>query len=195
MLMYDYDSNGILVHPMNNRTATEITNAFVFSNERLSRAGLKPRFHKLDNEAPKKVNYKTYRRENRPLISSLHIHRRNPAECAMRTFKNNFIARLCSTYPNFSIQCWCRLIHQAEMTLIILRLSRLNNKIAAYAQVNGAFDYNATPLALPGTQVLVHEAPKERKSWDPCDFDGWYVGPTMKHSRCFRCYIPTTNNE
>ena len=28
MLMYDYDSNGILVHPMKNRTATEITNAF-----------------------------------------------------------------------------------------------------------------------------------------------------------------------
>ena len=87
MLMYDYYSNGILVHPMNNRTATEITNAFVFSYERLSRAGLKPRFHKLDNEAPKKFNYKTYRRENRPLTSYLHIHRRNPTECAMRTFK------------------------------------------------------------------------------------------------------------
>ena len=30
MLMYDYDSNGILVHPMKNRTVTEITNAFTF---------------------------------------------------------------------------------------------------------------------------------------------------------------------
>ena len=70
MLMYDYDNNGILVHPTNNRTATKITNTFVFLYERLCRAGLKPRFHKLDNEAPKKVNYKTYRRENRLLTSS-----------------------------------------------------------------------------------------------------------------------------
>jgi len=73
--------------------------------------------------------------------------------------------------------------------------SRLNNKLSAYAQLIGAFDYNATPLAPPGTQVLVHEAPKERKSWDPHGVDGWYVGPAMKHYRCFRCYIPTTNSE
>ena len=55
MLMYEYDSNSILVHPMKNRTATDMTNSFTFLYERLCRAGLKPRFEKLDNEAPKKL--------------------------------------------------------------------------------------------------------------------------------------------
>ena len=73
--------------------------------------------------------------------------------------------------------------------------SRLNNKLSTYAQINGAFDYNATPLAPPRTQVLVHEAPKEQKSWDPHSIDGWYVGPAMKHYRCLRCYILTSNSE
>ena len=61
--------------------------------------------------------------------------------------------------------------------------------------MHGAFDSNATPLAPPGTKVLVHEATKERKYWDPYGVDRWYVGLVMKHSRCFRCYIPTTNSE
>ena len=30
MCMNKYDNNGILVHPMKNRTATEITNTFTF---------------------------------------------------------------------------------------------------------------------------------------------------------------------
>ena len=77
----------------------------------------------------------------------------------------------------------------------MLSQSRLNNRLSAYAQINGAFDYNATPLAPPGTQVLVHEGPKEQKSWDPHSVDGWYVRPAMKHYRCFRYYIPTTNSE
>ena len=55
VLMYEYDSNGVLVHPMTNRTATEITNTFIFLYERLYRAGLKSRFHILDIEAPKKL--------------------------------------------------------------------------------------------------------------------------------------------
>ena len=56
--MYEYDSNGILVHPMKNRMATEITNAFTFLYQRLYRASLKPQFYKLDNEVPKKLTTK-----------------------------------------------------------------------------------------------------------------------------------------
>ena len=70
------------------------------------------------------------------------------------------------------MQCWCRLLNQAEITLIMLKPSRLNNKLSAYAQIHGAFDFNATPLAPPGTKVLVHELSKERKSWDPHGVDG-----------------------
>ena len=89
MLMYDYESNGILVHPMKNRTTTEITNAFTFLDERLCRAGLKPRFHKLDNEAPKKLSTKLTNEKIDYQLVLPHIHRRNPAERAIRTLKNH----------------------------------------------------------------------------------------------------------
>ena len=97
MLMYDYDSNDILVHPMKNRTATEIINAFTFLYERLCRAGLKPRFHKLDNRDPKKLTTKLNDEKIDYQLVPPHIHRRNPAEHAIRTLKNHFIAGLCST--------------------------------------------------------------------------------------------------
>ena len=58
------------------------------------------------------------------------------------------------------------------MTLNVLRPSRLNHKLSAYAQIHGAFDSNATPLSQPGRKVLVHEASKERKSWDLHGVDG-----------------------
>ena len=135
----------------------------------------------MDNEAPKRLTTKLTDEKIDYQLVPPHIHRRNPAERAIRTFKNHFIAGLCSTDSNFPMQCWCRLLNQAEMTLNMLRPSRLNNKLSEYAQINGAFDYNATPLAPPGTKILVHEAPKERKSLDLHGVDGWYVGPAMKH--------------
>jgi hypothetical protein len=52
---------------------------------------------------------------------------------------------------------WCRLIPQADIALNLLRGSRVNPKLSAYAQVHGHFDFNRTPLAPPGTFVLCHE--------------------------------------
>ena len=64
-----------------------------------------------------------------------HIHRRNSAERAIQTFKNHFIAGLASIDPNFPLSNWCRLLPQAELTLNLLRPSRLNPKLSAYAQL------------------------------------------------------------
>ena len=88
-----------------------------------------------------------------------HNHRRNSADRAIQTFKNHFIAGLASTDPNFPLSNWCRLRPQAELTLNLLRPSPLNSKLSAYAQLEGTFDFNRTPLAPPGTRVIVHEKP------------------------------------
>ena len=101
-----------------------------------------------------------------------HIHRRNSAERAIQTFKNHFIAGLASTDPNFPLSNWCHLLPQAELTLNLLRPSRLNPKLSAYAQLEGAFDFNHTPLAPPGTHVIVHEKPNQRCTWAPHGIDG-----------------------
>ena len=124
-----------------------------------------------------------------------HIHRRNSAERAMQTFKNHFIAGLASTDPNFPLSNWCRLLPQAELTLNLLRPSRLNPKLSAYAQLEGTFDFNRTPLAPPGTRVIVHEKPTQRRTWAPHGIDGSYVGPAMDHYQCYRVWIPSTHAE
>ena len=123
------------------------------------------------------------------------VHRRNAAERAIRTFKNHFIAGLCSTNPNFPMKLWDRLIPQAEITLNLLRGSRMNPKLSAYAQVHGQFDYNRTPLAPPGTRVLVHEKSGARGTWAPHAVDGWYVGPALDHYRCYTTHVWSTKAE
>jgi hypothetical protein len=78
------------------------------------------------------------------------IHGRNAAERAIRTFKNYFIAGLCSVNKNFPIHLWDWLLLQAKITLNLLCGSRINPKLLAWAQVHGAFDFNRTPLGPPG---------------------------------------------
>jgi hypothetical protein len=118
-----------------------------------------------------------------------HIHRRNAAERAIRTFKNHFIAGLLSTNPDFLLQLWDKLLPQAETTL------KSAANISAYEIMFGAYDYNKHPLMPPGTKVVVHEKPGQRASWDPHGKQGWYIGPVMEHYRCYQCHINTTNAE
>ena len=124
-----------------------------------------------------------------------HIHRRNSAKRAIQTFKNHFIAGLASTDPNFPLSNWCRLLPQAELTLNLLRPSRLNPKLSAYAQLEGTFEFNRTPLAPPGTRVIIHEKPTQRRTWAPHGIDGWYIGPALDHYQCYRVWIPSTHAE
>ena len=83
-------------------------------------------------------------------LVALYIHRQNAAERAIRTFKDHFIAGLCTTDKQFPARLWNELIPQAEITLNLLRTSRINPKLSAHAQVFGQFDYNRTPMAPPG---------------------------------------------
>lgn len=122
-----------------------------------------------------------------------HNHRRNAAERAIRTYKNHFLAGLASVHPDYPISQWDRLIFQSTLTLNHLRNSRVNPKLSAYAYLFGVFDFNKTPLAPPGTKVLMHDKANNRASWAYHGTDGWYVGPSMEHYRCVKCVDPQTN--
>jgi hypothetical protein len=50
LVLYDYDSNSILVAPMRSRTGPCILAAFKVLHARLVTAGLRPQLHRLDNE-------------------------------------------------------------------------------------------------------------------------------------------------
>jgi hypothetical protein len=96
-----------------------------------------------------------------------HNHLWNNSERAIQTFKNHFIAGLYSVDPNFPLKLWDKLLPQATITLNLLIKSRINPRMSAYAQLNGHFDFNRTPLAPPGTRVIAHDKPDQQASWDP----------------------------
>jgi hypothetical protein len=186
MIFYEYDSNSIHAEPIKNRTAGELKRAYSTFVKLLTSRGLHPKLQILDNEASKLlVDYISGQGIDYQLAPP-HVHRRNAAERAISTYKDHFIAGLCSTDKNYPLDLWDKLIPQSVITLNLLRRSRINPQLSAYAQVFGAFDFNKTPLAPPGTRVLVHEKPIVRQSWDPRAIDAWYIGPAMKHYRCYQ---------
>jgi hypothetical protein len=183
---YDYDSNYIHAEPMKSKSGTEILAAYKRVHKIFCDAGLRPQLQRLDNKCsgPLKA-YMTADDVDFQLVPP-HVHRRNAAKRAIRTFKNNFIAGLCSTDKDFPLHLWDRLLPQAILSLNLLRSSRLNPRLSAWAQVNGAFNFNRTPVAPLGIRVLVHESPDGRTSWAPHTVDGWYIGPASDSYRCYR---------
>lgn len=87
---------------------------------------------------------------------------------------------------------WDRLIDQAIVALNVMWTSTLNNRLSAYAQLHGTFNFSNTPLGPPGTKVVVHEKPGQRGTWSPHGVEGWYIGPAMEHHRSFLVYISST---
>jgi hypothetical protein len=194
-LLYDYDSNYIHAEPMKNRTAPEILAAYQRTHRLLTNAGLRPLLQRLDNECSQPLkDFMKQEGVDYQLVPP-HVHRRNAAERAIRTFKNHFIAALCSTDKEFPLHLWDRLLPQALLTLNLLRGSRLNPKLSSHAQVHGPFDYNRTPLAPPGIRVLLHEKPSTRTTWSPHATDGWYIGPALESYRCYRVWVWETRHE
>ena len=195
VVTYDYDTNAILAEPVKNRQAGEIKSAFLKSYEKLAARGAVPQLFICDNECSN--NLKQAITMNRMKYQLVHPqqHRRNAAERAIQTFKHHFIAGLASTNPQFPIAEWDRLLPQAVITLNLLQNSRINPKISAYVALFGNFNFNATPMAPPGTKVLIHEKPGQRLSWDPHAVEGWYIGPSTEHYRCVKVYVPSTFSE
>jgi len=191
-VMYAHDPNYIHLEPMKNRTAGEILAAFQRSNNVFTKAGFKPQLHRLDNEASNILKDHLHEEEIDFQLAPPNNHRRNPAERAIRTAKNHLIAMFCSCDPNFPMHLWCRLLPQANITLNLLRGSRVNPKLSAYNQVHGPFDFNRTPLAPPGTFVLGHKKPSARGSWDPHAADSWCIGPALDSYRCYTVWTIKT---
>ena len=50
-------------------------------------------------------------------------------------------------------------------------------------------------MAPPGTKVLIHETPQQRHTWDIHGKEGWYIGTSPLHYRCYHIYITETRGE
>jgi hypothetical protein len=89
----------------------------------LERRGFKPRLHKLDNEISQELKEYMLDEDIAFQLTPVGHHRRNLAERAIQTFKEHFIAGLCSTHPDFPLVLWDKLLPQCILTLNLLRQS------------------------------------------------------------------------
>ena len=110
-------------------------------------------------------------------------------------FKNHFIAGLCTAHKNFPLNNWYSLLPQAVITLNLLRTFRLNPKLSTHAPLNGLYNFNATPMAPPGSMILVHKKPALRGTWAAHAVNAWYLGPALHHYRYYHIYIAETRGE
>jgi hypothetical protein len=124
-----------------------------------------------------------------------HSHRRNAAERAIRTFKKHFVTGLSSVDPAFPLHLWDRLLPQAEITLNLLRTSRLHPQLSAVAHFHGLVDYNKTAFAPPGCKIISHEKPGKRRTRAPHGQHGYSLGPAMHSYRCQNVNISAMASE
>jgi hypothetical protein len=124
---------------MKSRSASAWVKAYESIDQELTINGFKPKLQTLDNEASTALkNFFTVNDITYQLVPP-HCQRRNAAERAIRTFKEHFVAGLSSVDPSFHMHLWHRLLTQAEITLNLLRTSRLHPQLSAAAHCHGSW--------------------------------------------------------
>ena len=107
----------------------------------------------MDNEASTALKRILQKIRTVVQLAPLHSHRRNLAERAIRISENSFVAGLSSVDKLFTIYLWCHMVKQVEITINLLRAPIKIPRLSAYARIFGQFDFNATPMAPPGTKI------------------------------------------
>ena len=121
LLIYVYDANTILEEPLKSRSSSHILEAYTEQVKHVTNRGYRPRVHWLDNEAS--VSLKKYdpQEDIGYQLVPPQIHCVNPAERAIRAWKDYLIAGLKSIDTQCPMHRWCRLIQQETMNLNMLR--------------------------------------------------------------------------
>ena len=181
MLLYHYDSNGIIFQPMKNRSDIEAMRVYEDMYNYLISCNYKPKLNIMDNEASTAVKrYITNANVNYQLVEP-NNHRVNTSEGAICTFRNHFVARLSSVHPKFPMYLWDELLPQAFITLNLLLTSRTCPKISVYAHLHVTYNFDTTPLSPPGVLALLYNDPNHSVSYGVHGDEAHYLGPSLEH--------------
>jgi hypothetical protein len=145
---------------MISRSASEWVKAYDNIHQELTVKGFKQKLQTLDNEASAALKIFFSANDVEYQLVPPHCHRPNAAEHVIRTFKEKFVAGLSTVDPTYPLHLWDRLTPQVEITLNLLRTSRLHPQLSAAAHFHGLVDYNKTAFAPPGCKIIAHEKPE-----------------------------------
>ena len=192
MVALHTSSNAILIRPFASKHDTHRIPAYNDIFARLAAVGATPDVHIMDNECSTALQRAIAANKCKLQLVPPHVHRRNAAERAIRTFKDHFLAILAGAAPNYPADRWDLLLPHAELTLNLLRPPATGLGPSAWEALFGHFNFDATPLAPAGCAVQMHHKPALRRSWDYRSKDGFYIGPSLVHYRCYRILTKDT---
>ena len=193
-VFYIFDANCIKGIPIKSRHSSELLKAYQTIYKWCERRGFKPSLHRMDNETSQEV--KEFIADQQTDLQYVSPGRHcAPAEKAVQTYKACFKSTTASLPPEFPIAYWCRLIPQIDLSVNIVRACRQNPKLSAWAATEGDFHFDSTPIAPPGTAMLMYERPENRSSFGHNAKKAWYIGPCLDHYRTFKGILPSTGKE
>jgi hypothetical protein len=196
LCVYDYDGNYVRAEPLKSNSAIDVRNAYSRALEFFRQSGYTPALLVLDIATSGLLEAFLKKENIKFQFVTPSNHRANIAERAIQTFKNHFVSTLVGTDPAFPLIFWSYMIPQAEITLNLVRTSRVTPNQSAWQHITGRpYDFNACPMAPPGTKVLVFDSPEARRSWDPHGKVGFYVGPAQDHYRNYTVRMLATGAE
>ncbi len=196
MVLVKIDSNAILVEPMKNCKHAEMIQAYNALLLRLTRAGIFPKKHVLDNKVLE--NMKNHICDTCKMNVELVLpgcHQQNVAEVAIHNFKSHFLSILAGVADDFPQHLWDQLLPQTEITLNLIWQLNATLTVSAYAQLSGPFDYNKMPLTPMGSEAQIHEKTEKQGTWAYHLVDGWYLFTSPEHNRTHTCYVKATKSE
>ena len=106
LVAYHYDANDILITPLNNITGTCILNGITKIHDKSRKRGLTPKLHIMGNEVSEDLRKYFEDSDIQIQLVPPHMHWKNSSERATRTFKNHFIAAICTMEPLFPFYLW-----------------------------------------------------------------------------------------
>jgi len=184
VVFYVYNANYIRSVPIKSQSKEELLRAHQETHKWLSMWGFKPLLHKMNNETLHEVEKFIQAQQMRIQYTPPDMHHTNPAERAIRTWKNHFLAGIAGLPKSFPIANWCRLTKQCDATLNMLRPCCQNPLLLAHEALEGNFSFDATPMAPLGTEVLVHMKPNQRSTWGYHASKAWYLSHSPNHYHC-----------
>ena len=176
-IFYIHDSNFIKSIPIKSRQKGELHRAYEEVYQWCTQRGYKPKVHKLDNETSKEVEAFISEQQTKIQYTPFDMHQSNPAKRAIQTWKSCMKSTLASLLPRFPIGYWCRLLAQIDLSVNIVRPCRINPRLSAWAAMEGEYHFSATPIAPPGSKMLMHENPGRRQTFGYNAKKSWYTGP------------------
>lgn len=108
-IFYIYDANFIKSLPIKSREKKELLRTYQEVYSFCQEHGFKPKLHKLDNETSKDVEAFIASQQADIQYTPPDMHRTNPAEKAIQTWKSCKKSSLASVPHDFPTALWCRM--------------------------------------------------------------------------------------